>query len=326
MDRGPYTIDSMQTVTLGTTTFQEPNSDGGAATSTGSAGSLTAQIRGTVYRPTNRVAPSPVIMIVHGNHGSCDSGTAGATATCTIYKRNDSGYAYMGENLASWGYTVFSLDQDQLMQRQDGDAGKGMHNRRILMAAALDALYAANEPGGIPVSADANIGTTLEGKLDMTRIGMMGHSRGGDAVTNFIDYNRVRPEPLRRYPIRAVIALAPTDYERRAPYDVPFMGVSALCDGDVSNQQAARTFERSQYIKGDDPYPKLLTTIHGANHNWFNTTWFADADDATQTDNACRTATAGNIRLSGSAGTAPNQNYVIDNSVAQGRIFTYCIP
>ena len=27
----------------------------------------------------------------------------------------------------------------------------------------------------------------------MTRIGLMGHSRGGDAVASFIDYNRTRP-------------------------------------------------------------------------------------------------------------------------------------
>ena len=30
------------------------------------------------------------------------------------------GYSYLGENLASWGYTVVSLDQDELMARQDG--------------------------------------------------------------------------------------------------------------------------------------------------------------------------------------------------------------
>jgi len=314
MERGDHTVDSMQQALLGTTTLQEPNSGGGAATSTGSAGEITLQVRGSMYRPTDRTEPSPVIVLVHGNHGSCDSGTQGTTATCAVYKRNDSGYAYMGENLASWGYTVFSLDQDQLMQRQDGDKGKGMHQRRLLIAAALDALYAANQPGGLPVNADTNIGTTLEGKLDFTRIGLMGHSRGGDAVASFIDYNRIRPEPLRRYPLRAVISLAPVDYERKAPYGVPMMSVAALCDGDVSNQQGARFFERSQYVKGDDPFPKLLTTIHGANHNWFNTTWFADGDDSTQNDNACRTSSENNIRLSGSAGTAPGQNYVIDNS------------
>jgi hypothetical protein len=131
LERGPYEVQTLQTVRLGTTTFQEPNSSGGAATATGAAGSLTAQIRGALYRPADRTEPSPVIMLVHGNHASCDSGSASNTATCTVYKRNDSGYAYMGENLASWGYTVFSLDQDQLMMRQDSNAGKGMHNRPV---------------------------------------------------------------------------------------------------------------------------------------------------------------------------------------------------
>ena len=80
------------------------------------------------------------------------------------------------------------------MQRQDNPEGKGMHQRRLLIAATLDALSAANGPAACPTTRDTNIGTTLTGKLDMTRIGLMGHSRGGDAVTSFIDYNRIRPD------------------------------------------------------------------------------------------------------------------------------------
>ena len=75
------------------------------------------QIRGSLYYPANRATGSPLIMLVHGNHGSCDTGSA---PNCTAFKRNDRGYAYLGENLASWGYTVFSLDQDQLIFYQDG--------------------------------------------------------------------------------------------------------------------------------------------------------------------------------------------------------------
>lgn len=324
--RGSYTIESNQTAILGTTTIQEPNSSGAAPTSTTSQGSITLQVRGAMYRPTNRVAPSPVIIIVHGNHAACDSGTTAATATCTVYKRNDSGYAYMGENLASWGYTVFSLDLDQTTQRQDNNKGKGMHQRRLMIAATLDLLTQANATGGIPLSADSNVGTTLEGKLDMTRIGLMGHSRGGDGVTSFIDYNRTRPEPGTRYPIRGVISLAPVDYERKAPYGVPYMAIAPLCDGDVSNSQGARFFERSQYIKGDDPFPRILSTQLGGNHNWYNTTWKADGDDSTGSDTACGPASANSSRLSGSAGGPAGSNglggvtgqtvgeYIIDNS------------
>ena len=105
------------------------------------------QLRGSIYYPANRASGSPVIVLVHGNHGSCDSGSA---PNCTVFKRNDRGYAYLGENLASWGYTVASIDQDQLMYYQDGNFGKGMHQRRMIISAMLDALYDANaarDPG-----------------------------------------------------------------------------------------------------------------------------------------------------------------------------------
>ena len=136
----------------------------------------------------------------------------------------------------------------------------------------------------MPVNADNNLGAALVGKLDFSRVGLMGHSRGGDAVSSFIDYNRTRPAPGRRYNLRGVIALAPTDYERRAPYGVPYMTMFGYCEGDVTNLQGARLFERSQYIQPNDPFPRIQMSVLGANHNWFNSVWFADGDDATGTD------------------------------------------
>jgi hypothetical protein len=129
---------------------------------------------------------------------------------------------------------------------------------------------------------------------------MMGHSRGGDAVSSFIDYNRTRPAPGRRYNLRAVISLAPTDYERRAPYGVAYATAFGACDGDVSDVMGARLFERSLYIQPDDPFPRIQMVLHGANHDAFNTEWDADQDDATTADAACGPNTATNpdsIRL-----------------------------
>src|SRR4029453_12446690 len=124
-----------------------PNAGGGATT--GQAAAATVQIRGSLYYPANRSTASPIIVLVHGNHGSCDSGSA---PNCTVFKRNDRGYAYLGENLATWGYTVVSLDQDQLIFYQDGLA-RGMHQRRLLIASVLDAFYKANQE---PLTADGN--------------------------------------------------------------------------------------------------------------------------------------------------------------------------
>jgi hypothetical protein len=291
--RGPYSAATVDPVHLGLLDLQEPNAGGGATT--GASAPATVQLRGSLYYPADRAKDSPVIVLVHGNHGSCDSGSA---PNCTAFKRNDRGYAYLGNNLATWGYTVLSLDQDQLIFYQDSQMGKGMHQRRRMIAAALDALYAANQ-APLPSDANTDLGGRLVGRLDFSRIGLMGHSRGGDAVTSFIDYNRTRPAPGRRYDLRGVIALAPVDYERRAPYGVPYMAYVGYCDGDVSNLQGARFFERSQYIQPGDPYPRIQAMLLGANHNWFNTVWFADGDDATGTDAACATSQPSNIRLSG---------------------------
>lgn len=307
LDRGPYEVSRLDPFKAGLYRHQEPNSNGGVAT--GAASPVEFQVRGSMYTPADYEGRSPILVFVHGNHGSCDSGSA---PDCAIFKRNDAGYAYLGENLASWGYAVFSLDQDQLMSRQDGSFGKGMHARRLLITALLDALYEANE-SGLPDDEDTNLGDKLVGKLDFTRIGLMGHSRGGDAVSSFIDWNRMRPTG-RRYPLRGVISLAPVDYERHAPYGTPYMTILPWCDGDVSNLQGARFYERSQHT-GYDPYPRIQSSQLGANHNWYNTVWFADGQDGPSgNDQACRDTQPSHSRLSGSAGAEPHLNYVIDNS------------
>ena len=282
LEYGHYTPKELNPVTFGKATLQEPNSAGKPAT--GSNSSITLQIRGSMWQPENYPGKSPLLLFVHGNHGECDAGKAeaGKTPICTIYKRNDEGYAYMAKNLASWGYTVVSLDQDELMARQDGQ-GKGMHARRLLIMAMLDKIKAAD---AAPLSAEgANIGSQLVGKVDMTRIGLMGHSRGGDAVASFVLYNQTLPAG-ERFPLRGVVSIAPVDYERHAPYGVPYMTMIGTCDGDVSNLQGARLYERSQY-QSNDPYPRFQVLQVGGNHDAYNTVWQADGDDSSQPDAAC---------------------------------------
>lgn len=343
MNHGPHGVVRTDPLKLGKATFQEPNSTGEAPIKSNE--SIEAFIRGVMYQPEGFSGESPLILLVHGNHGSCDPPAAGKRApsgpkcdeeknseglTGGTFKRNDEGYAYLGENLASWGYTVVSLDQDELMARQDG-LGKGMHNRRLLIMAMLDKLKEASE-GPVPVTSESNVGSLLAGKLDMTRIGLMGHSRGGDAVSSFVEYDHTRPVG-ERYPLRAVISLAPVDYERHVPYGVPFMTVFGSCDGDVSNLQGARLYERSQYVA--DPYPTYQVEQVGGNHDAYNTVWQADGDDASTPDAACGPdVTGGNgyegghlepanpnsIRLSGEAGPhfevlkGETKPYRIDNS------------
>ncbi|MBJ7470555.1 MAG: alpha/beta hydrolase [Solirubrobacteraceae bacterium] len=285
LQRGPYATSSFFQYKVGTVNLQEPSSTGGPTT--GVSAATTLQVRGSMYYPSNLGKPAPVIVLVHGNHGGCQQGGAGGTApNCTIFNRNDQGYSYLAENLATWGYAVASIDQDQLMSFQDNGA-KGMHQRRLMIAAQLDGLYAANE-AVIPDDTDHNVGAALVGKLDFSRVGLMGHSRGGDAVTSFMDYNRTRPAPGRRYNVAGVISLAPVDYERRSPYGAAYLTILPACDGDVSNLQGARFYERAQRIMPGDPYPKIQMYHLGANHGNYNSVWSADSDDAFNvSDPAC---------------------------------------
>jgi large repetitive protein len=281
---GTYTPKEVNPAVFGKTTIQEPNSKGGAAT--GSNTGIELPVRGSMWLPEGDPNKAPLLVFVHGNHGECDQSSGkptGELPICTIYKRNDEGYAYMAKNLASWGYTVVSLDQDELMNRQDS-LGKGMHARRLLIMAMLDDLKAASENTVLP-GANPEMATLLGGKLDMTRIGLMGHSRGGDAVASFVLYNQTLPVG-ERFPLRAVVSIAPVDYERHAPYGVPYMTVFGSCDGDVSNLQGARLYERSQYTNAN-PYPSFQVVQVGGNHDAYNTVWQADGDDSSQADAAC---------------------------------------
>jgi hypothetical protein len=183
-----------------------------------------------------------------------------------------------------------------------------MHARRLLIMAALDKLKEASETN-VPTSTDSNVADMLHGgvvQLDMTRIGLMGHSRGGDAVSSFVQYDQTRPAG-ERFPLRAVVSIAPVDYERHSPYGVPYMSVFGSCDGDVSNLQGARLYERSQY-QNNDPYPRIQVVQVGGNHDAYNTVWQADGDDASQLDAACGPDAAG------SKGQVPTtENGLVEN-------------
>jgi hypothetical protein len=315
--RGTYAPHRTDPIKLGTYTFDESNYKGGAPT--GANTPLTnAQIRGVLWTPEGDPNKSPLIFFVHGNHTECDSGSAPA---CKIYKRNDEGYNYIAENMVTWGYTVFSLDQDELMARQDNE-GKGMHARRLLIQAALEKLKEASTTD-VPETTNSNVGDLLDGKLDMSRIGLIGHSRGGDAVASYVLYDESLPKG-EQFPLRGVVSIAPVDYERHSPTGVPYMTVFGSCDGDVSNLQGARLYERSQY-QDNDPYPSYQVVQVGGNHDAYNTVWQADGDDANQADAACHPASTvpaaesgTGIRLSGEAGplfTEPTaeKSYVIED-------------
>ena len=146
-------------------------------------------LNGRVWYPDG-AGPFPLVLVVHGNHDMRDF--------------SDPGYAYLGELLASRGYVMASLDMNFVNGgiRQENDA------RGWLLLKHLEAWRGFVEDTENPFFS----------RVDMGRIALIGHSRGGEAVGHAAAFNR-----LRRYPddgnvslnfsfdIKAIIAIAPVD-------------------------------------------------------------------------------------------------------------------
>lgn len=290
-------------------------------------------LEGSVTWPKGNPNPYKVILFLHGRHTACKSsgGTDSssqsfATGLCpnptavvggpsgpelpgdfgseTGYWPSWGGYNYMSDLLASWGYVVISPSAGALVT-YDGTSvmDAGGFARAEIIANTLDVLYAWNQ--GVPASGptaiqvskgEPGVGTQLAGKLDFSKVGMMGHSRGGEGVAEFIAYNRARPEPGRKYNLQAVFALAPIDRNKQIPIGTNFATLLPACDGDVTTIAGANMFERGKYAAPADPYAKVEYYVEGTNHNYYNTRW--PASDRSGSDIACGSnAGTGKARL-----------------------------
>ncbi len=249
-----------------------------------------------VYRPRYMyIKPYPVILLLHGNHGTCGRTVQGipgrfddnvqysTTGTCPPgFKvvRSHEGLGYAAEKLASWGYVVVSINANRGVNGADGandDLFLNMRRGRLVLR-HLMLLEQWNHLGGAP----ASLGFDLKGTLDFSQVGLMGHSRGGEGVLAAYNlYNGLdSPWPYRFYkqPVfRGIFAIAPvTNQTSQRLYadDVPWAAVLPLCDGDVYTMDALQVFNRTIRDRFEEkPAMKAVLGVWGANHNFYNTEW-----------------------------------------------------
>lgn len=213
-------------------------------------------VNGRVWYPEGN-GPFPLVLIVHGNHDMRDF--------------SDPGYGYLGELLASRGYILVSVDENFL----NGGIGGENDARGWMLLQHLKAWRHWNDSTGSP----------FQGKVDMDRIALMGHSRGGEAVAVAAAFNR-----LTHYPddftvkfdfgfnIRSLVAIAPVDGQYQpANRPTPVSNVNYLVfhgshDGDVSSFNGLRQYQRVRFTDGQ-PWFKSAIWMYRANHGQWNTGW-----------------------------------------------------
>jgi dienelactone hydrolase len=255
---------------------------------------IPVDLRGEISVPSGR-GPFPVVLLMHGRHGTCAyAGVESLGHPCpatpvTTPVESFRGYRYLAQHLGSHGYLVVSVDANGINTYDTADLDSGALARAELISRTLDLLGSWSTAAG-----PGEVGTALQGRVDLSRLGLMGHSRGGEGVTRWLAYNRERTDGPR-YVASAVFSLAPTDFGNHVVVDrTAYAVLLPRCDGDVSDLQGADVFERSQY-RTQAPLHQI--TVEGANHNWFNSIWRAD-DSGRATEAPCSRSTEDSARLS----------------------------
>jgi Chlorophyllase enzyme len=220
-------------------------------------------IHGIVRYPKGH-GPFPLVLIVHGNHDPSVS--------------SEKGYIYFLELLASHGIIAVSVDENFL----NGSWGE-MDARAIMLLRHLQRWRTWNSTTGNPFYHKV-----------ADRMGLAGHSRGGEAITvawlfNTMLHNPADPDHNFNFNLRSLFAIAPVDGQivgdinphTGLPYtNVPVVVQNAdyfvmhgTHDGDVSDFEGYRAFDRAQPVTSPGTATKSLLWVYGAIHNQWNTMW-----------------------------------------------------
>ncbi len=228
------------------------------------------EVRARVVLPSAKTAKGerPVVVLLHGRHGTCYSADGEETIDWPClpgFEQTPSylGYEYVQELLASQGYATVSISANGV-NGQDFDAWDGGAEARAeLVRHHLDLLAGWNAKRG---SGDL---AKLKGRLNLSKVMFVGHSRGGEGV-NRATVDLTGAKGVR---VRGQVLIAPTDFGLQVSPGVSTTVLLPYCDGDVFDLQGQAYVDQGRYVTPGDKAQKSAVMVFGANHNYFNTEW-----------------------------------------------------
>ncbi|MER8044450.1 hypothetical protein [Streptomyces sp. NPDC094032] len=274
------------------------------------------EMEAVVVGPTNAPGKRPVALFLHGRHGTCyKPGTEDVTGDWPCapgFKPIPShkGYLKAQKLLASQGYVTVSISANGINGQdwQAEDGGAQARSSLVRQHLARWAAWTTKRP-----SAPAAVRGV--GQADLSRVLLVGHSRGGEGV-NRAALDSLYPAPADqdgyrgpvRWKIRGNVLIGPTIFGQNPAPDVPSTTILPGCDGDVSDLQGQIYVDGTRGVSQGAALHSAVYMV-GANHNFFNSEWtpgqakapaFDDFSSEDGTDPVCSPGTR--TRL-----TAPQQ-------------------
>ena len=227
-------------------------------------GTYDTALGGAIFTPelTTRRERFPVVIISHGAHKAY----TGVFPDITEIK-SYLGYVNLQRTLADQGIVSVSINANFPNQ-----VDSRIRFRADLILAHLDMLSQFNR----------NRGHRLSRRLDLARVALVGHSRGGDAATMAVRINKNERQGSKRYGIRGIVLLAPTDQIGRTDKPIflkkddrlRLLVLYGSRDGDVMGPVGTEDTTGTGFRHYDRATcDKSMIFIRGITHSRFNTIW-----------------------------------------------------
>lgn len=267
------------------------------------------EMRAEVVAPQGATGSRPVALFLHGRHSTCykpGSEDVLGQWPCPAGTKpipSHRGYLRDQQLLASQGYVTVSISANGI-NGQDWaaeDGGAQARSSLVRQHLARWAGWAAHPAKAPAVVRDAP-------KADLSRVLLVGHSRGGEGV-NRAAMDSLYPPPADqdgyrgpvRWKVRGTVLIGPTIFGQNPVADVPSVTILPGCDGDVSDLQGEVYVDGTRGVSRGTALHSAVYMV-GANHNFFNSEWTpgqAEApawddfwEDEEQPDPVCSAGTA----------------------------------
>ncbi|MEE1795541.1 hypothetical protein PUR28_33010 [Streptomyces sp. BE308] len=249
------------------------------------------EMRATVVGPTDAPGKRPLALFLHGRNATCyepDKKMPALQWPCKPgYREVPSyrGHLHDQQRLASQGYVTVSVSANGVNAQDGRTADHGAQARSSLVRRHLArwATWSAN-----PAKAPEAVRATEP--ADLSKVLLVGHSRGGEGV-NRAALDSVSPPPPAEdgyrgpvsWRIRGTVMIGPTLFGQNPTPDVPSMTILPGCDGDVNDLQGQIYLDGT---RGTGRGTALHSAVYmvGANHNFFNTEWTPGQAEAPAAD------------------------------------------